>query len=124
MTANKILIVGGYGEVGRRLVDLLEEAQPGRVVVAGRHPERARGARARQIDLDTPVSIERALDDVAVVVACVRQRQPHLLRAALLPGSSPAARMTRDPVRPASARSGSVSGTRDGRDDRADAIGR
>lgn len=86
MTANKILIVGGYGEVGRRLVDLLEEAQPGRVVVAGRHPERARGAPARQIDLDTPVSIERALDDVAVVVACVRQRQPHLLRAALRRG--------------------------------------
>ena len=81
-----ILIVGGYGEVGRRLTTLLEAREPGRVMVAGRHPEHADGVSARHIDLDDPASIERALEGVGVVVACTRQREPHLLRAAVRRG--------------------------------------
>ncbi len=86
MTPEKILIVGGYGEVGRRLATQLEAKAPDRVILAGRHPEQARGLPARRIDLDDPESIEQALDGVAVVVACVRQREPHLLRAAVRRG--------------------------------------
>lgn len=86
MAANDILIVGGYGEVGRRLRAQLEATQPNRVVVAGRHPEQASGVRARRIDVDDPNSIEPALEGVGVVVACVRQREPHLLRAAIAHG--------------------------------------
>ena len=86
MDANEILIVGGYGEVGRRLAAQLEAAQPNRVVVAGRRPERATPLRARQIDVEDAASIERALEGVGVVVACVRQREPHLLRAAVRHG--------------------------------------
>lgn len=83
MTAGSILIVGGYGEVGRRLAAQLEATEPNRVIVAGRHPEQANGMPARRIDVDDPASIELALEGVDVVVACVRQREPHLLRAAI-----------------------------------------
>jgi saccharopine dehydrogenase (NAD+, L-lysine forming) len=86
MTTEKILIVGGYGEVGRRLATLLEAGSPDRVIVAGRHPELAHGFPARLIDLDDPGSIDRALDGIGVVVACARQREPHLLRAAVRRG--------------------------------------
>ncbi|WP_437723549.1 saccharopine dehydrogenase family protein [Sorangium sp. So ce861] len=86
MTTGSILVVGGYGEVGRRLAVQLEATQSGRVVVAGRHPERAGGVRARRIDADDAASIERALEGVGVVVACVRQREPQLLRAAVRRG--------------------------------------
>lgn len=83
MTTDNILIVGGYGEVGRRLASQLETARPNRVVVAGRHPDQARGVPARQIDVNDPASIERALEGIDVVVACVTQPEPHLLRAAI-----------------------------------------
>jgi saccharopine dehydrogenase-like NADP-dependent oxidoreductase len=82
----KILIVGGYGEVGRRLAERLERTEPNRVIVAGRHPEEASGFPARAIDVDDAESIERALDGIGVVVACIRQREPHLLRAAVRRG--------------------------------------
>jgi saccharopine dehydrogenase-like NADP-dependent oxidoreductase len=81
-----ILIVGGYGEVGRRIARLLEVAHPGSVVVAGRNPERATGGPARRIDVDDPASIDAALPGIDVVVACVRQREPHLLHAAVRRG--------------------------------------
>ena len=81
-----ILIAGGYGEVGRRLAGLLDSAAPGRVIVAGRHPERVRERPARALDVDDPESIEQALDGVTVLVACVRQSQPHLLQAAVRRG--------------------------------------
>ena len=81
----KILIVGGYGEVGSRLAAQLEASHPNRVIVAGRHPEQATGL-TRRIDVDDPDSVERALDGVGVVTACVRQREPHLLRAAVRRG--------------------------------------
>jgi saccharopine dehydrogenase-like NADP-dependent oxidoreductase len=81
-----ILIVGGYGEVGRRLAAQLEGTRPGRVIVAGRHPEHAEGFAARKIDVDDGGSIERALEGVGVVVACIRQREPELLRAAVRRG--------------------------------------
>lgn len=83
MDGGKILVVGGYGEVGRRLAALLESAQRGRVIVAGRHPEHAKGLPARKIDVDDVVSIDRGLDDIEVVVVCIRQREPHVLRAAI-----------------------------------------
>lgn len=88
MRAGEILIVGGYGEVGRILAAELEasQSQPNRVIVGGRHPERATDVPARRIDVDDPGSIDAALDDVSVVVACVRQREPHLLRAAIRRG--------------------------------------
>ena len=82
----RFLVVGGYGEVGRRLALLLDAARVGTVAVAGRNPEHALGVDARRIDVDDPSTIEPALDGIDVVVACVRQRQPHLLQAAIRRG--------------------------------------
>jgi saccharopine dehydrogenase-like NADP-dependent oxidoreductase len=79
---NEILIIGGYGEVGRRLTAILGD----RAIVGGRNPERAQAVRARRVDVDDPASIDEALRGASVVVACVRQREPHLLQAAVRNG--------------------------------------
>lgn len=81
-----ILLVGGYGEVGTRLATLLEPEHPGSVLVAGRNPPRSAGLRSRRIDVEDAASVESAIKDVGTIVACVRQREPHLLHAAVRHG--------------------------------------
>jgi saccharopine dehydrogenase (NAD+, L-lysine-forming) len=89
-----ILIVGGYGVVGRRIARELGPHYTGRVVVAGRNPVRAEsaaiaighGVRGREIDVTVPRSIEDALDGIAVVVSCVDQPGRKLLQAAVARG--------------------------------------
>ncbi len=83
MTEPVVLIAGGYGEVGRRLAALLEPRHPGRVVLGGRHPERASGLRAVRLDLDDAASVAAALAGCDVVVSCVRQPSAELLRAVI-----------------------------------------
>jgi saccharopine dehydrogenase (NAD+, L-lysine forming) len=91
---NDILIVGGYGVVGQRIAADLAPNTPDRIVVAGRNRDRANdlatalghGARGRLIDVDNPASIEAALERVSLVVSCIDQREPHLLRAAIAHG--------------------------------------
>ncbi len=89
-----ILIVGGYGTVGRRIADDLAPDYPDRIIVAGRNLEQAtqlaaelgHGVRARRADVDDPASIEAVLEGVGVVVSCIDQREPHLLHAAITHG--------------------------------------
>lgn len=84
-----VLVVGGYGVVGRRLGQRLGPAYPGRIVLAGRSLERAQqtaealggGARGRAIDVHDSASIERALEGVECVVSCVDQSEPFPLLA-------------------------------------------
>ncbi len=86
-----ILLVGGYGVVGRRIAAHLAPRFPGRVLIAGRDEQRAEafclelghGARSRRMDVDVASSIGPALDGVGTVMACVAQRELHLLRAAI-----------------------------------------
>jgi saccharopine dehydrogenase (NAD+, L-lysine-forming) len=86
-----ILITGGYGTVGRRVAADLAPDYPGSVVVAGRSAEKAaqlvvelgHGVRGRRVDVSEPDSIEAALDGVGVVMSCINQPEPHLLRAAI-----------------------------------------
>jgi saccharopine dehydrogenase (NAD+, L-lysine-forming) len=86
-----ILIVGGYGVVGRRIAAELGPGYPGRVVVAGRHLARAdqaaaaigHGTRGRSIDIAVPSSVAAALEGVAVVISCVDQPGRPLLWAAV-----------------------------------------
>jgi len=90
-----ILIVGGYGVVGRRIATLLAPHFPDRVLIAGRDERRAeelcrelgRGTRPRRINLSDAPSIEGALDGVGTVMTCVAQREQHLLRAAIARGA-------------------------------------
>ena len=84
-----LLIVGGYGVVGRRVAALLAPDYPGCVVVAGRRLKAAQaaasaigfGAQARYIDVNSRDSVAQALQGVAVVVSCADQRESHLLNA-------------------------------------------
>ena len=84
-----LLIVGGYGVVGRRVAALLAPDYPGRVVIAGRRLDRAdstcseigSGAKARRVDVDSRDSVETALDGIEVVLSCVDQREPYLVQA-------------------------------------------
>jgi saccharopine dehydrogenase-like NADP-dependent oxidoreductase len=86
-----ILIVGGYGVVGRRIATELAADYPGRVVIGGRNPARANevaraighGARGCKIDIAVPPSIAAALEGVAVVISCIDQPDRTLLWAAV-----------------------------------------
>jgi saccharopine dehydrogenase-like NADP-dependent oxidoreductase len=91
---NNILIVGGYGMVGQRLAADLAPDYPGRIIVAGRHIERAsqlaarlgHGVRGQSIDVDDATSVEAVLDGVSLIVSCIDQHEPYLLRAAITHG--------------------------------------
>src|SRR5215217_9740736 len=86
-----ILITGGYGTVGRRVAADLAPDYPDRVVVAGRSAEKAAQlaaelgyrVRGRRVDVGDPGSVEAALGGVGVVMSCIDQPEPHLLRAAI-----------------------------------------
>jgi saccharopine dehydrogenase-like NADP-dependent oxidoreductase len=89
-----ILIVGGYGVVGRRIASELGPDYPDRVIVAGRSRARAdeaattigHGVRGRSIDITMPSSIAASLDGVAVVISCIDQPGRTLLWAAVARG--------------------------------------
>jgi saccharopine dehydrogenase (NAD+, L-lysine-forming) len=91
---SNVLLVGGYGVVGRRIAAHLAPIFPDRVLIAGRHARRAEavcrelgdGVRARRIDVDDPASFEPALEGVGTVITCVAQRELHLLRASITRG--------------------------------------
>lgn len=92
--AGDILVVGGYGVVGRRIAARLALAFPDRVVIAGRDEARAaslcrelgHGTHARRIDVDDAASVATALDGVGTVMTCVAQRELHLLRTSIARG--------------------------------------
>jgi len=91
---DSILIVGGYGVVGSRIAADLAADFPDRVVVAGRHLERAQataaaighGVQGRQVDVTVPSSIAAALADVSVAVNCIDQPDRALLWAVIKRG--------------------------------------
>ena len=85
-----VVVVGGYGAVGRSVCEALVAA--GReVVVAGRRLDAAvevasglgGGARALQVDAGDPDQVERALADAAAVVMCVERDNAPLARRCL-----------------------------------------
>jgi len=77
---SKILIVGGYGQVGRSIAERLAPGFPGRVTIAGRNQHKANtvaaevghGSQGRGMDIFAP-DAGRALDDVALVLVCLDQ---------------------------------------------------
>src|SRR5919107_3772205 len=89
-----ILITGGYGTVGRRIAADLAPDYPGRLVVAGRSAEKAvqlaaqigYGVRGRNTDVGDRASVDASLEGVGVVMNCIDQPEPHLLRAATARG--------------------------------------
>lgn len=73
--ACSVLVVGGYGGFGRRLIELLENLGLERIFVAGRSYERARAFCDGRADNLTPVEIDRAHSCDAVL----RQHAPDIL---------------------------------------------
>ena len=89
-----ILVVGGYGVVGRRIAAQLSLLFPGRVVIAGRDEKRAealsrelgQGTCGRRIDVEDRATVGPALEGVGTVMMCVAQRELHLLRSSIANG--------------------------------------
>ncbi|MFZ5894702.1 MAG: saccharopine dehydrogenase family protein [Myxococcota bacterium] len=89
-----LLVVGGYGVVGRRVVARLAPLLPGQLIVGGRDESKAailshdvgNGTRGRKIDVNVRSSVDAALEGVGTVLSCVAQSEPHLLRAAVARG--------------------------------------
>lgn len=105
-----ILLVGGYGVVGRRIAAHLSRQFPDRVVVAGRDPSRAQalcdelrhGTRARRIDVEDLASVGPAFDGAGtwyVRAQALAQSPWHPnLGVSRLPSRAPVARMSRRQV--------------------------
>lgn len=80
MIDDKILIIGGYGNVGRVIARQLAPLFPGRVVVAGRNLANAGaaaeaigdGAQARAVDIRSPEAATE-LEEIGLVVVCLDQ---------------------------------------------------
>lgn len=88
-----ILIVGGYGAVGRRVAAHLAPLYPGEVIIAGRNLEAAertarsigRGCHARALDLSQSVA-DKNLVDIDLVLVCIDQVDTHFVRQCLTAG--------------------------------------
>lgn len=88
---NKILVVGGYGKVGRIIAARLATTFPDRVIVAGRDVARAaafasetgQGIEPRRLDLADMSHVAQLLDDVQLAIVCIEQNNALFARACL-----------------------------------------
>lgn len=90
---DKILIIGGYGQVGRSIAEQLAPLFPGRVIVAGRHLEKAKttvaeighDAEARAVNIFAEDIID-ALNGVMLAVTCLDQTDTRFVEQCLSQG--------------------------------------
>ncbi|MGR6919753.1 saccharopine dehydrogenase NADP-binding domain-containing protein [[Actinomadura] parvosata] len=81
-----VLILGGYGAVGREAALALSGRPGTQVIVAGRHPDRARpvpGVRPVRVDAADPADLARALEGVTTVLMCAETGNALVARACL-----------------------------------------
>jgi Saccharopine dehydrogenase NADP binding domain len=89
LPADRLVILGGYGAVGRAVAASLAPAFPGRVVIAGRNDARAaatadrlgHGVRTRRVDVADEHEVADALAGAAVAVMCVERDNAGVARA-------------------------------------------
>lgn len=80
----KILILGGYGAVGREAATALRRHLPTvSVTVAGRNPRPVPGTTPMRVDVTDPGDVARALDGMDTVLMCVERDNVGLARACL-----------------------------------------
>ncbi|MFC7713476.1 saccharopine dehydrogenase NADP-binding domain-containing protein [Nonomuraea recticatena] len=82
-----ILVLGGYGAVGRQAAAALVRDGPGRsVIVAGRDPSAARpvpGTTAMRVDASDAAGLAGALEGVEAVLMCAELDNAAVARACL-----------------------------------------
>lgn len=86
-----IVVIGGYGAVGRVTSTILGERFPGRVLAAGRSFDEAEALSLRTgrkvlplgLDLANPLEVGRALDAARIVVACAGRDDAEFARECL-----------------------------------------
>jgi uncharacterized protein YbjT (DUF2867 family) len=79
-----VLILGGYGAVGREAAAALVSRPGTNVTVAGRNPGKASpvpGATAMRVDAADPADLSRALDGVGTVLMCAEIDNVRVARA-------------------------------------------
>ncbi|MEU4580229.1 saccharopine dehydrogenase NADP-binding domain-containing protein [Nonomuraea sp. NPDC023979] len=79
-----ILVLGGYGAVGREAAHALAGHPGTNVIVAGRNPGKAPpvpGTTARRVDAADPADLARALDGVDTVLMCAEVDNARVARA-------------------------------------------
>ncbi|MEF3302925.1 saccharopine dehydrogenase family protein [Paenibacillus sp. GYB003] len=88
-----ILVIGGYGRVGRTICSELAPLYPGKVVAAGRNLERAERfgreteGRVRPLRIDMEQELDpEALAGVKLAIVCMDQRHPSFVQACLRQG--------------------------------------
>lgn len=94
MNEGNVLVVGGYGTVGRVITMALADAMPGRVIAAGRSGKRAEGLAASTdyrvrplvFDLFNHGDLAPVLADVSLVVMCLDQPDTRFLEACIARG--------------------------------------
>ncbi|MFI6294821.1 saccharopine dehydrogenase NADP-binding domain-containing protein [Nonomuraea sp. NPDC050790] len=84
-----ILILGGYGAVGREAAYALTRQPGAHVIVAGRNPGKAPpvpGTVTRRVDAADPAGLARALDGVDTVLMCAETGDARVARACVARG--------------------------------------
>jgi saccharopine dehydrogenase (NAD+, L-lysine-forming) len=92
MSRQQIVILGGYGQVGRVIARSLARVYPGRVTVAGRDAGKAEafaaelGHGANAMRADVTRDADALLGDARLVVVCVDQRDANFAERCLAAG--------------------------------------
>ncbi|MGG3836901.1 saccharopine dehydrogenase NADP-binding domain-containing protein [Paenibacillus thiaminolyticus] len=93
-TKEKIVVVGGYGHVGRTICGILGERYPGKVYAAGRSRERAErfcqsaGGKIRPLEIDIRKPLPPGiLNGVKLVIMCLDQTDTGFVRECFRTGT-------------------------------------
>ncbi len=94
MRDGKILIVGGYGAVGRVISTMLGNLFPGQVIVAGRNYQKAKEFSSEldqkviplELDITSISKDDERLSDVNLVIMCIDQRNTQFVTQCIQQG--------------------------------------
>ncbi|MEV5560766.1 saccharopine dehydrogenase NADP-binding domain-containing protein [Nonomuraea wenchangensis] len=81
-----VLILGGYGAVGREAALALSGRPDMKVIVGGRHPDRARpipGVTSVRVDAADPADLATSLEGITTVLMCAEVGNDRVARACL-----------------------------------------
>ncbi|MCP4177540.1 MAG: hypothetical protein GY756_07220 [bacterium] len=88
---NQIMVVGGYGDVGRTISIELGKKFPRNVIVAGRNYDKAEKLSAytgknvlpREIDIFSDSGYDKVLENVSLVIVCIDQKDTKFIEACI-----------------------------------------